>query len=213
MGVAFANIFQGVPIDADGVFKGDLLTFLNPYGLLGGVLFLAFFLVHGSTMLALKTTGELQQQAAAVAGKLWYVLLIAAVLCLVSSFWATNLWDNYLAQPVLFLIVVLAVAALLAVKIFLMGKRYFHAWLSSAVTILGVTFYGIVGLYPVMLPSSLDPAYSITIEKAASSSMTLTIMLVLALIFVPIVIAYQIWANILFKEPVTEAHLAEEEAY
>jgi cytochrome d ubiquinol oxidase subunit II len=213
LGVAFANIFRGVPIDQDGVFKGNLLTFLNPYGLLGGLVFLSFFITHGATMLAFKTEGGLHQRAAKVANQAWYAYLITAVLCLGFSAVATNLYANYLAQPALFLIIALAVAGVLGIKFFLIKQDYFKAWVSSAVSILGVTFFGIVGLHPVMLPSSLDPAYSVTIQKAASSPLTLTIMLVLALIFVPIVIGYQIWANLLFKEAVTEKHLEEDEAY
>ncbi|MFH1136043.1 MAG: cytochrome d ubiquinol oxidase subunit II [Pseudomonadota bacterium] len=213
LGVAFANIFRGIPIDQNGVFQGSLLTFLNPYGLVGGVLFLLFFLVHGAIWLAVKTEGELHRDAARVANKLWYGLLAAAVLCLVYSAFATNLYANYLAHPALFLVILLAVAALLGIKLFLVRQDYWKAFGASAVTILSITFYGIIGLHPVMLPSSLDPAFSITIAKAASSNLTLTIMLVLALIFVPIVLGYQLWAHILFKEKVTEKHLAEEEAY
>ena len=213
LGVAFANIFRGIPIDADGALHGNLLTFLNWYGLLGGVLFLAFFLQHGALMLALKSTGDLRASAQAAANKLWWVLLIAAVLCLITSAWATNLYAVYLAHPALFLVILLAVAALLAVKVFMVKGGYFKAWVASAVTILGVTYYGVIGLYPNMLPSSLDPAFSVTIAGAASSPLTLKIMLVLALIFVPVVIAYQVWANLLFKDPLTEHQLDYEEAY
>lgn len=213
LGVAFANIFRGIPIDQNGVFQGNLFTFLNPYGLLGGVLFLLFFIVHGAIMLAIKTEGELHESAVKTANTLWYGLLIAAVACLVSSAFATNLYANYLAHPVLFVVILLAVAALLGVKIFLMKKAYWKAWFSSGVTVLGITFYGIIGLYPVMLPSSLDSAYSVTVQSAASTNLTLSIMLVLALIFVPVVIAYQVWATNLFKGKVTEADLNSEHSY
>ena len=213
LGVAFANIFRGIPIDQNGVFQGNLITFLNPYGLLGGVLFLLFFMVHGAIWLAVKSEGQLHQDAVNAANKLWFGLLIAAVLCLAFSAVATNLYANYLANPALFLVIALAVAALLGIKFFLIKQDYWKAFAASAVTILGITFYGIIGLHPVMLPSSLDPSYSVTITKASSTGLTLTIMLVLALIFVPIVLGYQIWAHILFKEKVTEEHLAEEEAY
>jgi cytochrome d ubiquinol oxidase subunit II len=81
--------------------------------------------------------------------------------------------------------------------------------MASSVFILGVTFYGVVGLYPYMLPSTLGPDLGVTVAGAASSSLTLTIMLVLALIFVPVVIGYQIWVNTLFKETVRVADLYE----
>lgn len=211
IGVAFANIFRGIPIDGQGIFQGNLLTFLNPYGLLGGVLFILFFLVHGAVWLAVKTEGPLHQNAVGLANKLWYGLLGAAVLCLISSAFATNLYANYLAHPILFLVIILAVVALLGVKFFLIKEKYFHAWISSAATIFFITMYGIIGLYPYMLPSSLDKAYSVTVKGAASTDLTLTIMLVLALIFVPIVIAYQIWAHRVFKGKITEKDYAYDE--
>lgn len=209
LGVAFANIFRGIPIDGNGVFRGSLLTFLNPYGLLGGVLFLLMFMIHGANMLAAKTDGDLQQRAGALANVLWTPLLVAAVLCLISSAWATNLYQNSLV----WLFILLAVAALAATKYFLLNRQFWKAWMASAVTIIGVTFFGVIGLYPNLLPSSLDPAYSITIEKAASTPLTLTIMLVLAGIFVPVVIVYQVWANLMFKETVNEESLSYEESY
>ena len=81
------------------------------------------------------------------------------------------------------------------------------------VTIIGATFYGIIGLYPNMYPSSLDPKFNLTVQNASSSPLTLKIMLFVVLIFVPIVLAYQIWTYNLFKGKVTEEDLAYEEAY
>ncbi|MEW6265917.1 MAG: cytochrome d ubiquinol oxidase subunit II [Thermodesulfobacteriota bacterium] len=213
LGVAFANIFRGLPLDGQGVFQGNLLTLLNPYGLLGGVLFLLLFLVHGAIMLAVKTEGDLHDSAVKLAHQLWPVLLAAAVLCLAASAWSTRLYDIYLAHPALFLIIVIAVAGLAGIKHLLIRRNYWLAWASSALAIIGVTFFGVVGLYPYMLPSTLDPKFSVTVAGAASSSLTLTIMLVLALIFVPVVIAYQVWVNILFSGKVKEKDLSSEEAY
>ena len=68
LGVAFANIFAGMPIDAEGIFHGNLFTLLNPYGLLGGVLFVLLFAVHGSLWLTVKTEGELRERGARMAG-------------------------------------------------------------------------------------------------------------------------------------------------
>ena len=64
LGVAFANIFKGIPIDADGNNQGNLLTLLNPYGLMGGLLFVLLFLMHGSLWLAIKTEGAVHDRAA-----------------------------------------------------------------------------------------------------------------------------------------------------
>lgn len=203
-GVAFANIFRGIPIDQNGIYQGNLFTLLNPYGLIGGLLFLTIFLVHGSLWLSIKSQGDLHQRAVSTANKLWPVLLVVAVIFLAASIFATPLYSNYLNNPILFAVILITVLALLGIKFFLVKQAYFKAWFSSALTIVGATFYGVIGLYPNMFPSNIDAAYSLTAHNSASSPLTLKIMLVVVIIFVPIVLAYQIWAYNLFKGKVTE---------
>ncbi|MFZ1201617.1 MAG: cytochrome d ubiquinol oxidase subunit II [Desulfobacterales bacterium] len=212
-GVAFANIFQGLPIDAQGVSHGTLLGLLNPYGLLGGMLFLLLFLIHGAIWLAIKSDGALHERAVATGKLLWPGLLIVAVIFLVNSAVSTNLYANYLAHPLLFVVILVTVAALLATRMYLARRAYFKAWFASALTIVGATFYGVIGLFPTMFPSTINPAYSLTAFNASSSPLTLKIMLVVALIFVPIVLLYQAWAYNLFKHKITIKELAFEEYY
>jgi cytochrome d ubiquinol oxidase subunit II len=216
LGVAFANIFQGIPIDADGIYQGTLFTLLNPYGIFGGVLFVAMFLLHGCLWLLVKTEGTLQEKAAAIVNKLWAVLAVIAVGFLVATWYATRLYDNYIQNPLMYvvpiiLIPIIAVGALIMIRVYLARGRWWHAWFASSALIVSVTLFGVAGLYPNLLPSSLNPAFSMTIYNSASSPLTLKIMLGVALTFVPIVIAYQAWVFNLFKHPVTEAEA--EEAY
>jgi cytochrome d ubiquinol oxidase subunit II len=206
-GVAFANIFKGIPIDQNGIYQGNLLTLLNIYGLLGGLLFLLLFLVHGSLWLSIKSEGDLQARASTTANKLWPVLVGFAVIFLIASAFFTRLYDNFLAYPALFLIVLLAVAALFAIKFFLVKQAYFKAWFASAATIVFCTFYGVIGLFPNMFPSNIDPAYSLTAHNASSSPLTLKIMLLVVVLFVPIVLAYQIWTYHFFKGRVTKEEM------
>jgi len=213
LGVAFANIFRGLPIGEGGLYQGGLLTLINPYGLAGGVLFLLLFLVHGALWLAVKSEGVLHDRAAAMAARLWPVLLVVAALFLFASTRATRLFANYAQTPVLFLIPVLAVAALVMVYVFMRQGAWWRAWFASCVTIVAVTLFGVVGLYPNLLTSSIDPVHSLTIHNSSSSPLTLKIMLTVALIFVPIVIAYQVWVHFLFKDKMREEDLAGEETY
>jgi cytochrome d ubiquinol oxidase subunit II len=206
-GVAFANIFQGIPIDQNGVYQGNLLTLLNIYGLLGGVLFLMLFMVHGAIWLAIRSEGDLHNRAASTAAKLWPVLVGIAVVFLVVSAFTTGLYNNYLAYPFLFAVILAAVAALFAIRIFLAQKAYFKAWFASAATIVACTFYGVIGLFPTMFPSNIDAAYSLTAHNASSSPLTLKIMLVVVILFVPLVLAYQIWAYYLFSGKVREEEM------
>ena len=218
LGVAFANLFRGIPIDENGIYQGTLFTLLNPYGLLGGLLFVALFLVHGSLWLALKTEDPLRRRALQLAGKLWFLLLGVAVAFLIATWFSTRLYDNYIKNPMLFVVPIIlipfiTVAALLLVRRFIGRGQVGRAWTASAVTIVGVTFFGLAGLYPNMIPSSLNPTYSMTIYNASSSPLTLRIMLVVALIFVPLVIAYQAWTYRLFSHKVTEQQLSLEDSY
>jgi cytochrome bd ubiquinol oxidase subunit II len=212
-GVAFANIFQGIPIDAKGVNQGTLFTLLNPYGLLGGLLFLLLFLTHGALWLCIKSDGDFQKRAAATVKTLWPILLGVAVVFLIATGFFTRLYDNYVAHPALFIVVLLTVLGLLGIKIFMAKEAWFKAWFSSALTIVGATFFGVIGLFPSLFPSSIDTAFSLTAHNAASSPMTLKIMLTVALIFVPIVICYQAWAYNLFKGKITPENMVDEGIY
>ncbi len=212
-GVAFANIFRGIPIDKAGLYQGNLFTLLNPYGLLGGVLFVVLFMVHGALWLAAKTEGDLHSKAVRTASLLWPVEVAVTVIFLAASAVATDLWANYLKHPVLMLIIVLAVAGLLGIRIFVYRKQFWQAWGASALAIVSATFFGIAGLFPKMFPSSINSEYSLTAFNASSSPLTLKIMLMVVLIFIPIVLAYQIWAYKLFSSKLNEQNLYNDEAY
>jgi cytochrome bd ubiquinol oxidase subunit II len=213
LGVAFANIFKGIPIDGEGVFQGTIFTLLNPYGLAGGLFFLSFFLMHGSLWLAIKAEGLLQERAAAAAKRFWLSTLVLAVLFLVMTAFSTKLYLNYLGNPVLLVVPLVAVAALLATRLQIAKGGWWKAWFASSLTIVAVTLFGVIGLYPNLLPSSLDPSFSVTVWNGSSSPLTLKIMLGVALIFVPIVIIYQTWVYRLFREKLREDDVQHDEAY
>ncbi len=207
-GVAFGNIFQGLPMDAAG-YHGNLFYLLNPYGLLTGLFFVLLFVEHGALWLTIKTDGPVSERAARLAKGAWGFLLVVAVAFLAYSYFATNLYANYLQHVFLFIIPLLAVAALLGIIFFIRKERHLAAFWSSCVTILAVTVTGVTGLYPNLIPSSLDPAYSLTIFNSSSSAYTLKIMTVVALIFVPVVIGYQIWTYSTFRHKIRESDITE----
>jgi cytochrome d ubiquinol oxidase subunit II len=218
LGVAFANIFRGIPIDEAGIYQGTLFTLLNPYGILGGLFFVVMFLVHGALWLTVKSEGDLRERATVLVWKLWMALAVLAVVFPVATWFATRLYDNYLNNPLLYvvpiiLIPVIVVSALVMVGFFIGRAQYWKAWFSSSALIVGSTLFGVAGLYPNLLPSSLNPAFSLTIYNSASSQLTLKIMLGVALTFIPVVIAYQIWAYHVFKDRLEEDELAYEESY
>lgn len=209
-GVAFGNIFRGLPMDAAG-YHGNLFSLLNPYGLLTGVLFVLLFAVHGGLYLSVRTKGEIMERSQAMAMKLWFPLTGVAVVFLGATAFATKLYDNYVATPFLFVVPFIAVVALLAVGHFTKRSEALKAFAASSVTILMVTFTGVIGLYPNLIPSSIDPQYNLTIFNSSSSVYTLKIMTVVALVFVPIVILYQIWTYRIFSERLSAEEVVQDE--
>jgi len=178
------------------------------------VLFVLLFIVHGALWISMKTLGALSARAVAVAGRFWAALLLVAILFLINTAFQTKLYDNYIANAFWFMVPFLAVICLLAVRIFIYKRGYFKAFMASFLTIGLVTLTGIIGLYPNLIPSSLDPAYSLTLMNASSSPYTLKIMTVVVLVFIPIVIAYQIWVYTVFRgKLVVDEVLKDPEAY
>ncbi len=206
-GVAFANIFKGIPIDGEGLYHGTLLTLLNPYGLLGGVLFLLLFVQHGANWIIIRSEGDLHDRALKMAKGIWPALLTVAVIFLVASWFATPLYQNYLTNPLLFVVILVTVVALLGVRLYLEKENWFRAWFSSALTIIGATFFGVIGLFPNLFPSSINPDYSLSAYNASSSPLTLKVMLAVVILFIPLVLAYQIWTYHLFKGKVNQEDL------
>lgn len=212
-GVAFGNIFQGLPMDDKG-YHGSLITLLNPYGILAGVFFVLMFLVHGCLWLCVKTSGEVEKRAESLSKKLWLPLFIVAAIFLVHTYFATKLYDNYFKMPVLFIMPLTAVISFLAIKLFVSKGNYLNALYSSGVAIFAVIFTGISGLFPNLIPSSISQEHSLTIFNTSSSVYTLKIMTVVALIFVPIVILYQAWVYKVFKGKLTvDEVVKDKEAY
>jgi cytochrome d ubiquinol oxidase subunit II len=218
-GVAFGNIFKGIPMRNDFAtlnftYDGSLIGLLNPYGLVTGVLFVLLFAVHGALYISLKTVGDLNSRATAMANKLWPALLVVAVLFLGYTWPATKLYNNYLNVPLLLIIPVIAVFSLIMVKVFASKSETGKAFIFSCLTIVFVVFTGVAGLFPNLLPSNLDAASNLTIYNSSSSLLTLKIMTVVAFICVPTVICYKIWVYRIFRARISEEDVLENpEAY
>lgn len=185
-------------------YDGSLISLLNPYGLVTGILFVLLFAVHGALYISLKTVGELSNRATAMANRLWPILLVVAVLFLGYTWPATKLYDNFIKVPALLIIPVIAVVSLLLVKLFAAKNMVGKAFIFSCLTIVFVVFTGVAGLFPNLLPSNLDVASNLTIFNSSSSLLTLKIMTTVALIMVPIVICYKIWVYRIFRARISE---------
>lgn len=204
LGVAFANLFMGIPVDGDGVYHGNILKLLNPYGLAGGIFFVLIFCMHGAIWLALKATNEMHIRAVIAAHVIWPLVLAVSLVFLAMTAFYTNLYANYAAHPSLLIFPISAVLLLLTVRVMLAGDNLLGAWLCSAGFIFMLTYFGVLGMYPGLIISSIDPAYTVTAFNGASSPLTLKIMLGVTLACVPIVIAYQAWVYYIFAHKVSD---------
>ncbi len=198
LGVAFANIAKGVPIDGNMMFTGNLFTLLNPYGLIGGLTLVAVFLLHGINFLNLKLTGDLLERSRKLAPKVWLVAFVFLLSLVIATLLMT---DGYAKHGVVALIFPsIALITLLLAGILLKKKR--EGWSFSltgiSVLLIPVTYFLI--MFPRVMVSSTDPNFSLTISNASSSAYTLNLMSIVALIFVPLVLGYQIWSYWVFRK-------------
>ena len=199
-GVAFANIVGGVPIDANKEFTGNLLTLLNPYGLLGGVVTLSLFVTHGAAYIALKTEGDVRDRANRV---FMFSALVAAVAAVAFLGW-TQLSSMVAGSAIVSVVAAVALLGALAANRL---KREGWAFIGTALTIALAVVALFLHLYPNVMPSSTNAAYSLTVTNASSTDLTLQIMTVVAVVFTPLVLLYQGWTYWVFRKRVSAARI------
>jgi cytochrome d ubiquinol oxidase subunit II len=199
-GVAFTNIVRGVPIDANKEFVGNLWTLLNPMALLGGLVTLSLFLTHGALFVALKTAGPIREDARRLAGRVGIAAAVLAVVYLLvigfqqgdAASWVTT---------------VVAAVALLGALVANRLDREGWAFIGTFVCIAFAVATLFLALFPDVMPSTLDPAYSLTTTNASSTDYTLRIMTIVAVIFTPIVLLYQGWTYWVFRKRIAVHHI------
>lgn len=200
-GVAFANILRGVAIDASMTYVGTLGDLLNPYALLGGLVTLTLFILHGALFMELKIDGVIRQRVSRAARLFWLPVTALTLAFVAYSSSQTDLFSRLNAVNVAGLVA--AVAGLLLAGFGLWQRRYGLGFLGSSAAILGLSGVIFGTLFPRVMPSTLDPAYDLTIYNAASSAYSLQVMSVIALTLVPIVLLYQGWSYWVFRKRVT----------
>jgi cytochrome d ubiquinol oxidase subunit II len=194
LGVAFGNLVRGVPIDAQSYYQGGFFYLLNPYALLAGI----------ATLVTLPSMGRFSRQKTTdlasghAANRLWWFVSIFLLCLLVATYFSTDILDRLGINPGV--VPITGLVAMLLTGYFLRIKRDGWAFAMTALTITVslVTFFMI--MYPRVMISSLNPAWSLTIYNASSSAYTLTVMTVVAVFFVPIVLLYQGWSYWVFRK-------------
>ncbi len=200
LGVAFANIVKGVPIDAAMRYTGGFFNLLNLYALIGGLTTLAVFILHGAIFLSMKTTGVVLERSQAAARKLWLPAVAALLILLVATYFYTDILARLGVNPGV--VPLVGIVAILLAGYFL--RKGHHGW-AFAMTSVTITFSlatMFLILFPRLMVSSSNPDWSLTIYTAASSAYTLRVMTIVALTLVPVVLAYQAWSYWVFRKRV-----------
>ncbi len=195
LGVTFANIVRGVPIDSAMTPAAGLGDLLNPYALLGGLGLVLTFTLHGSLFLSLKTTGEVADAVRKAAARLWLLSAAGLIAFLIVTAFATDM----LARAGGVAAGVGVVLAALASGVLIRARRHGWAFVGTCVAILLFVATLFLTLYPRLLVSSLNPDWSLTIYNAASGPYTLRVMTIVALALLPFVLAYQAWSYWVFR--------------
>lgn len=199
-GIAVGNLMRGFHIDENMHYTGGLLPLLNPFAIWVGLVFVGLFTTHGAAYLSIKTGGEIERRARQIGFKSWLGTLLISLVFLVWAYLSTDILRNPGLDGLI--PATLTVLFLLSMGWFLHQRQTGMAFLSGGLTVAGATVMVFAGLYPRLLISTLDPAYSLTIHNASSSPYTLRVMTIAAAIFIPIVLAYQGYTYWVFRKRV-----------
>ncbi|MDZ7263268.1 MAG: cytochrome d ubiquinol oxidase subunit II [candidate division KSB1 bacterium] len=200
VGVALGNIIWGIPLNAEGEFIGSFWGLFHPYAILVGITTVALFLMHGAIYMVLKTEGELHNKVRGWVNN----AIIFFILCYITTTMVTLMFIPHMVQyfrlhPFLFIVPFLNMLAIANIPREIIHGRDFWAFLSSCAAMIALmTIFGI-GMFPNIVYSNPLPEHSLTIYSAASSAKTLQIMLIIAVIGVPLVLAYTVSIYWIFR--------------
>lgn len=196
-GVAFAVLVRGLPVDANHHVHLSIGEVLNAYTVLGGLATAGLFLLYGAAFIALKTSGTIHDDALRFA-----VWLSLPVTVLVAGF---GVWTQLAyGKPWTWFVLAVAVVAQLAAVVFIAGpKREGWAFLFAGIVVAAVVVLLFGALYPNLVPSTLNPAWSVTIDNASSTPYTLKIMTWVAATLAPLAMVYQGWTYWVFRQRIS----------
>lgn len=198
LGVAFANLVRGVPIDADMNYVGSFFTLLNPYALLGGIALVLMCTFHGAIFLSLKTTGVVLERAKRAASRFWLPVVLVLVVFTIATYIVTDVLARLGINPGI--VPIFGMVAMLLAGYLIRRSRTGWAFIMSSFTILAALVTMFMILYPRVMISSLNSLWSLTIYNASSSPYTLQVMTIVAVIFVPVMLIYQGWSYFIFRK-------------
>jgi cytochrome d ubiquinol oxidase subunit II len=198
IGIALGDLLHGTPIGANQEYTGNFGNLFQPYAILTGVMLVAICVVHGATFIAMKTTGVVRDRAWRAARRAAPVTVL-----LVLAFVA---WTHVTAGGGAFLnpVELLACITIIAAAFLVRDRRDGWAFTATTVTIAVCIVTLFVDLYPRVMVSGTNPAYSLTVHNTASPPYTLKVMTVVALVLLPFVLGYQAWTYYVFRRRISD---------
>ncbi|MEU8925852.1 cytochrome d ubiquinol oxidase subunit II [Kitasatospora sp. NPDC048545] len=193
IGIALGDLLHGLPIDQNHEFTGSFGDLFSGYSVFAGLTLVLLCLLHGATFIALKTTGAVQARAKLLARRTAPATALAVLAFLP---WTHSTAGKGVLPDILELVAVLAVVSAAWLTV---GRHDGWAFVATAVTIATTVLSLFVDLYPRLLVSSTDPAFDLTVQNSASGNYALKVMSVVAIVFLPLVLAYQGWTYHVFR--------------
>lgn len=200
MGIALGNIVTGIPLGADKEFAGSFLDLINPYTIMVGITTVALFMMHGTIYVAMKTEGELQNILKGwINNTIIFFVITYVTITNATLIYYPNMSQHFVDYPILFIVAILNMLAIANIPREIHHGREFRAFMSSAATIASAMMLFAIGIFPNLVLSNTNPEFSLNIYNAASSQKTLGIMLTIAVIGIPFVVAYTVSIYWIFR--------------
>ncbi len=191
LGLLLGNVLQGIPLDEYQNYTGTDISFLNPYAILLGTLTVVLFTLHGGLYLCLKTEGKLFDK---IEKLLKYAIITFVILFVIVSFYTLlyvpHLVDRIQSNPLFFIFPIISILAIANIPRLVSKQRYLSAFIFSSITISSLLILTAIELYPQLLLATNNPANSITVYNAASSTNSLKTMMGFVAVGVPLIISY-----------------------
>jgi cytochrome d ubiquinol oxidase subunit II len=191
LGVVMGNVLQGIDMGPNYEFTGHWLDFINPYSVMVGITTLALFMMHGAIYLVMKTEGKLYEKLKGLLrNSIIFFVISYVIVTMYTLIFIPHLSDRFRNSPELFIVPILAFLSIANVPRLATKGKYLQAFIFSALTVSLLLVLVAIELYPVLVISTIDPLYNITIYNAASSQKALGIMLTISAIGGPLVLLY-----------------------
>jgi len=199
IGIALGDLLHGLPINSAQNYTGSFWDLFQPYGVFTGVTLVLICALHGATFLALKTTDDMRTRAGQLARRV-APFTTAAVVAFIIWTHVTSSKNTFFLNP----IELLAILAILAAFWLVYDDHAGFAFTATTVTIASCIVTIFVDLYPNVMVSSTNSAYNLTARNTASAAYSLKVMTVVAIIILPVVLAYQAWTYYVFRKRVSQ---------